>query len=200
MDRTMLRDVSRYWFGDLASPAAYPADRAEIWFKPSDATDSEIARRFGPWLKPAAAQAWDLDGLSRAEGVGLVVLLDQFPRNIFRTSPEAFAYDERVLAIARHFVATRLDDFYLIERTFLLLPYEHSENLADQEEGVRLYEALVAEAPADQTERYRGFLSFAEKHRDIIAQFGRFPHRNPLLGRQSTAEEAAFLAEKGRGF
>jgi len=200
MDRAILRDVSRYWFGDLASADAFPADHAEIWFKQSDATDAEIAQRFGRWLKPAASQDWDLDGLSHTEGAGLVVLLDQFPRNMFRASAEAFAYDERARAIARHFVATRFDDFYLIERTFLLLPFEHSENLADQQEGVRLYAALAAQVPAEQTERYRGFLSFAEKHRDLIARFGRFPHRNAVLGRPSTAEEAAFLAEKGRGF
>ena len=170
------------------------------WFEKDAGFDDDIRRRFLKVHEAAAAgklAGWE----QNAEGaLALLILLDQFPRNMFRASAEAFAYDERARAVARHFVATRFDDFYLIERTFLLLPFEHSENLADKQEGVRLYAALAAQVPAEQTERYRGFLSFAEKHCDLIARFGRFPHRNAVLGRPSTAEEAAFLAEKGRGF
>lgn len=200
MDRSILDAVSAYWFGELAGVWDYPARFAEKWFRQSNTTDAEIAATFARWLKPALAARFDPAGLSRTQAVGLVVLLDQFPRNVFRDSPEAFAYDAAALSLAKRLVAGRYADFFAIERVFLLLPFEHSEALADQDAMMPYFAELSATAPPALAETYRLFETFAEKHRALIRRFGRFPHRNAALGRVSTPEEAAFLAESGRGF
>src|SRR5262249_38169651 len=115
LDRTVLREIHRFWFGDLRSPTDIDKDRTAVWYKQSDATDREIGGRFGPFIPEAAATAWDVAALSREEAVALVVLLDQFPRNLFRQSGEAFAYDAKARAIARALIATGLDRFFFVE-------------------------------------------------------------------------------------
>lgn len=120
--------------------------------------------------------------------LALVILLDQIPRNIFRGTSRAFATDPKALAIAKEAVLAGFDQgFAPIDRQFFYLPFMHSEILADQDTSVALYEALGEELQ----------LRYAHIHRDVIARFGRFPHRNPLLGRQTTPEEAEFLANGG---
>jgi uncharacterized protein (DUF924 family) len=137
--------------------------------------------------------------LPREEAAALVVLFDQFPRNIFRTSAEAFAYDAKARAISRALIAGGLERFFWLERVAVILPFEHSEDLADQDLSVMLFAELAVRGPENMAGLHRSQLDYATKHRDIIRQFGRFPHRNGVLGRASTAEEQAFLA-KGRGF
>jgi uncharacterized protein (DUF924 family) len=200
VDRSVLHDIHRFWFGELRSPADVREERTAVWYEQSDETDGEIRERFGRFIPEAAATAWDVAGLTREEGVALIVLLDQFPRNLFRSSGEAFAYDARALEIARALIATGFDRFFWVERVALVLPFEHSEDLADQDYAVLLAAKLAVGAPENLRELCRDTLDFATRHRDIIRKFGRFPHRNGLLGRESTPEEAAFLAEKGRGY
>lgn len=200
LDGSVLSAVSRYWFGELGGQWDYPVRESAKWFNQSCTTDAEIAATFARWLKSARDRVWQLDSLSRSEAVGLVVMLDQFPRNIFRGAAEAFAYDGAALALAKQLISRRFADFFAIERVFLLLPFEHSEALVDQEAMMPLFAELAAAAPPEQSETYRRFEVFAEKHRALIRRFGRFPHRNAVLGRVSTPEEAAFLAENGRGF
>jgi uncharacterized protein (DUF924 family) len=201
MDKAVLDDIHRYWFGPLAAPTDRNPDKAEMWFTRSDATDAYIRDTYGRFIAEAAAAEWDLDALTRQEQIGLVVLLDQFPRNIFRTSGEAFAYDEKARAIAGALVDRGLDRFFLDEQTFVALPFEHSEDIADQDRSVLLFARMAVEAPAGPWQGIkRDGLDYATRHRDLIRRFGRFPHRNGLLGRQSTAEETAFLAEHGRGY
>src|SRR5262249_2667852 len=108
LDRTLLRAHHRFWVGDLRAPADVDKDATAIWYEQSDATDPEIGGRFGPFIPEAAATAWDVAARTREEAVGLVVLLDQFPRNLFRQTGEAFAYDARARAIARALIATGL--------------------------------------------------------------------------------------------
>jgi uncharacterized protein (DUF924 family) len=199
-DPTILLRAHRFWCGRLAGPADYPSDKAEIWFERSDPTDDYIRDMFGPHLDAVAAADWPLDALSPVAQIGLVILLDQFPRNIFRADPRAYAYDGRALAIAAALIEGGVARFRLVERMFLYLPFEHSEALEDQDRSVALYAELLAEAPAEQVAIYQNFLDFAQKHRDLIQRFGRFPHRNADLGRQLTAQEATFLAESGRGY
>jgi len=199
-DSGLLVEAHRFWFGELSGIEHYPADKAPLWFERRDETDEAIRSIFGPWLDAVADRDWDLAALPREAQLGLVIILDQFPRNLFRRDGRAFAYDARARAVARALVAGGVERFCLIERCFLYLPFEHSEELADQDLSVRLYEQLLADAPEEQAEIYRNFLVFAEKHRDLILRFGRFPHRNRDLGRASTPEEAAFLAENGRGY
>lgn len=190
----------RFWCGELAGTDDFPAEKAKLWFERRDETDEAIRSAFGSHLDAVAARDWNLAALSPEAQVGLVIFLDQFPRNLFRADARAFAYDARAREIARALVRRGISRYRLIERAFLYLPFEHSEDLADQELSVSLFEQLLIDAPAEQAETYRNYLVFAEKHRDLIRRFGRFPHRNSDLGRDSTPEEAAFLAEHGRGY
>lgn len=200
MDSKLLGEVHAFWFGRLAGQHDYPKDKSELWFEQSDETDGAIRTTFGSHIAEAARTEWDLDALTREEQVGLVVLLDQFPRNIFRTSGDSFAYDAAARAIARRLVERDRERFFMIERAFLYLPFEHSEDIADQDYSVFLTAEAAVAAPEGLKATFRNFLDYATRHRDLIVRFGRFPHRNQLLGRRSTPEEEAFLAEHGRGF
>ncbi|MGO4403946.1 DUF924 family protein [Bosea sp. RAF48] len=160
----------------------------EKWFAKDEAFDAEITRRFLPIHEAAAAgklDAWE----ETPEGVyALLILLDQFPRNMFRGSPRAFATDAQALAVAERAIARGFDDAYEApERRFFYMPFMHSEELADQERCIAL--CAAAEDPEG--------VKYAEVHRNIIRDFGRFPHRNEVLERDTTAEEKRFLMEGG---
>jgi uncharacterized protein (DUF924 family) len=158
------------------------------WFNKDAALDDEIKRRFLPTYEAAAAGKIT-DWEQSAEGaLALLILLDQFPRNMFRGEARAFATDPLARAIASRAILNGFDGAYPDLRTFFYLPFEHSENLADQERCIALNKAA---GDADG-------LKWAELHADIIRRFGRFPHRNAVLGRVTTPEEQAFL--DGGGF
>ncbi len=127
-------------------------------------------------------------------------MLDQFPRNLHRTSGGAFEYDPIARGHANHLIAGGVDRFYLVERPFLFLPFMHSEDVADQDNCLLLLATEAVSCPESWVDTFRGNLDFATKHRDLIRKFGRFPHRNVMLGRASTPEEAEFLEKNGRGF
>ena len=130
--------------------------------------------------------------------MALVILLDQFTRNVYRGTPEAFSGDERALALARQAVSQGMDSTMpTVHRIFLYMPFEHAEDLAAQDEGLACFARLMDEAPESQRERIGSFQRYAVAHREVIAQFGRFPHRNRLLGRESTTEELAHLDKHG---
>ena len=200
LERRILDDVHEFWFGKLTGPHDKVPEKAEIWFKQSDETDQIIRDRFGSAVENAVATDWELGALTREQQVGLVILLDQFPRNIHRTTGDAFANDKMVRSIANELLALGISSYYAIERSFILLPLMHSEAIADQDRCVMLMAEQAIAAPEDWSEEFRNGLDFATKHRDLIRRFGRFPHRNGMIGRQSTDEEATFLAEHGRGF
>ncbi|MBZ5714686.1 DUF924 family protein [Nannocystis pusilla] len=175
--------VLEFWF----SPRVRPK-----WFVRSDELDHEIRETFGELHARAAAGALDGWAASPRGALALVILLDQFPRNMFRGTAEAFASDAKAREIAKLALEAGLDhDLSQEERLFLYLPLEHSEDLADQERCVELMRAL------DETPLWH---DYAVRHRDIIARFGRFPHRNAILGRDSTAEECEFLMQPGSSF
>jgi uncharacterized protein (DUF924 family) len=174
--------VLAFWFAEDTKPK---------WWVKEAAFDDSVRRSLGPLHEQAAAGA--LAGWQEApEGaLALVVLLDQVPRNIFRDSPRAFATDAQARQVAASAVDRGFDSgLSLDQRTFLYLPFEHSEHLADQDRACALFAAL---GRAD-------LLRYAEAHREIIRRFGRFPHRNRVLGRESTPEEAAFLQQPGSSF
>ena len=184
-------EVLDFWFGP---PEARGKARAE-WFRKDEKFDAEIWRRFG--ALHAAAALGELEGW-RAEPrpmLSLVVILDQFSRNLYRGDARSFAQDAHALACAKEAIA-RGDDARMlpVERQFLYMPFEHSEDLAEQDCAVDLMTSLQA------FEETRGLLEWAERHRAVIRRFGRFPHRNAILGRASTAEEAGFLKEPGSSF
>ena len=191
---TDAQQVLDFWFGAPGSPDA-AAPRAE-WWRKDPAFDAAIAARFGDLVEAAIAgrlDDWQADARS---ALARIVLLDQFTRNIFRGTPRTFAGDPLALAGARALVAAGHDlQLPPRERAFAYMPFEHAEDLAAQDEAMRLFGALAAEDPGQA-----GMLDYARRHRDIVARFGRFPHRNAVLGRASTPEELAFLQQPGSGF
>ncbi len=166
--------VLRYWFS---------AAVREHWFKPSKDVDDEIARRFGALHQHAAAGEFDDWARNPRSALALIIVLDQFSRNLHRGKPEAWACDERALGIARAAIVRGFDQYLSDqEKAFLFMPFMHSERLDIQEESVRLFTAAgLDNAP------------YALQHRDIVRRFGRFPHRNAILGRDSTTEEIEYL-------
>ncbi|GLR12345.1 hypothetical protein GCM10007907_11350 [Chitinimonas prasina] len=181
--------VLAFWFGDAAAPR--PA-----WFQRDAAFDDAIIQRFGALI--TAAQAGGLQRW-RASPQGLLaylLLLDQFCRNAFRQQPRAFLADPLALAAAQQAVAQGLDQqLSPLQRIFVYLPFEHAEYLAMQDQAVVLFRALAADQP-----ELSPYLDYAYRHREVIQRFGRFPHRNNVLGRPSSEAEIAYLAEPGSGF
>ncbi|VVT25576.1 DUF924 family protein [Rhizobium sp. EC-SD404] len=175
-------DVLDFWFDSL---------QPEDWFKKSDETDAIIREKFAAThlsLARRIRDGWRVDGDAR---LALIIVLDQFPRNIYRDTPLAFATDGLALREARRAVDAGLDKKVASDRrVFFYLPFEHSENLADQNRAVSLITAL-----GDET-----YTKYAEAHRDVIVEFGRFPHRNEILGRTSTPAEQRYLEKPGSGF
>ena len=189
------QDVLDFWFLPPGAPG-YGQPR-EVWFRKDDAFDAAIAERFGPLLAHAVAgglREWDEQG---PEGVlARILVLDQLTRNAFRGTPQSFGGDALALAAARQLVDSGADQALLpVQRWFAYLPFEHAEDGAMQEHSVALFAALAAANPG-----YEGVLDYAHRHRGVIARFGRFPHRNQILGRASTGPEAAYLAQPGSGF
>jgi uncharacterized protein (DUF924 family) len=185
-------DVLDFWFGDHA--------RAR-WFAKEPAFDEEIRARFGAAI--AAAAAGELDGWAADPGgaLALTILLDQLPRNIYRGSPRAFEADGRARRIAGDAIDQGLDRATPLERcAFFYLPFEHGESLADQDRAVELFSRWAAEHAGAARAAADEELGYALHHREIIRRFGRFPHRNAALGRASTPEELAFLAEPGSSY
>ncbi|MEW6345117.1 MAG: DUF924 family protein [Paraburkholderia sp.] len=188
------RAVLDCWFGAPGS-ATYGQDR-KTWFARDAAFDTLLSERFGA-LHAAAVQG-ALDGWTGTPlgALALVILLDQFSRNLYRGTAHAFSADEQALRIARQIVASGADLLLpgLFHRAFAYLPFEHDETLASQHEALRLFKPFEAEAAG--ASYYRS----AVRHAAVIERFGRFPHRNVLLGRPSTEEELAFLRKPGSSF
>lgn len=186
--------VLDFWFAPEGD--AEHGTLREIWFRKSDATDREIADRFSALIERALRgelSAWTAEPQS---ALAHILLLDQFTRNTFRDTPRAFAGDARALRAATAMIGARQDEALRPEqRAFVYIPFEHAEGIAMQDEAVRLFTRLATEAPV-----MADMLAYAHKHRDVVQRFGRFPHRNAILGRQSTAEEVAFLREPGSRF
>jgi uncharacterized protein (DUF924 family) len=201
MNTTHLDEIYGFWFGDDATGKIEPR-RIEFWMRQNDQTDRIIRERFAGYLPGAAAQGWDVTQLTRQQAMALVVLFDQFPRNIFRTSGEAFAYDHLARDLVTKLIADGTERFTPLERFILGLPFVHHENMDGQDRGVMLAALEAVGANDDDRDGQRFNLDQAIRHREVIQRFGRFPHRNVMLGRQSTSEEIQFLetALRGRGF
>ena len=184
------QQVLDFWFGPEDQPG-YGEARKE-WFEKNDAFDEEIREKFGG-LHAAVAQGlldyfWKDSPLSN---LAAVIVLDQFSRQLYRDDAKAFAQDGHALTLAKHALEQGFDQQVPeVHRMFFYLPFEHSENLEDQDRSVALFAQL------DNAEWNR----YAQAHRDVVARFGRCPHRNKTLGRESTPEEEAYLAQPGSGF
>lgn len=172
------------------------ADVMRRWFESDPAFDEAVRRRFGADLER-------VDELSVLEAeprgaLALVLLTDQFPRNIHRGTPRAFAFDEHARSVTRRAIEAGHEPVLRpIERVFLYMPLEHAEDLELQNESVQRFRALADAVPAQLRETFASFAGYAENHREVIARFGRFPHRNAVLGRESSAAERAYLEGGG---
>lgn len=185
-------DVLEFWFD--------PAVEAH-WFDRDDAFDAQVRERFGAALEAAAHDKLD-EWSDTPEGwLALLIVLDQFSRNIYRDDARAWAYDAKAQRLALEGIA-RGDDQRLapLQRLFVYLPLEHAEDLALQSHCVQLFGRLADQLPAGQRAPFEGFLDYARRHHDVIERFGRFPHRNAVLGRPNTDAELAYLARPGSGF
>ena len=196
--------IHAFWFGATADEDDEPdivARQSALWWKKQPEVDAEIRLRFAPLVARAAVGELD-DWLGSPRGrLALILLTDQFPRNIWRGQAAAFAFDVLALRWAKETIARGLDrEMRPIERVFLYLPLEHSEDLADQRDAVRLFDALAGEVAPAARPAFAGYLDFARRHLEIIERFGRFPHRNAALGRETSAAEAEFLRQPGSAF
>ncbi len=193
--------VIETWFGPGDVPTKEIAQR---WFTKDPAFDDELRAKLGALHADAVAGTLDRWRESARGQLALIILLDQIPRNLYRDDRRAFASDDVSLSLARDLlVSGRLKELTIYQRIFALMPYQHAENREAQAEGIGAYATLLDEVRdrhPEALEMFENVLKFAEKHRDIIVRFGRFPHRNHVLGRTSTVEELEFLKEPGSSF
>lgn len=194
---TAAQDVLDFWFGPTDDPGhALPRPS---WFRKDPDFDAVIKQRFGVLTERALVGGiddWIAPPLAARPALARVIVLDQFPRNLWRGSARAFAGDAMALQTARALVATGLDrELTGVQRQFVYLPFEHAEDVSHQRTAVQLFQQLARDEPG-----LSGLTEWAQRHHDIVARFGRFPHRNAALGRASTAAETEFLEQPGSGF
>ena len=199
--RSWFVSILQFWFGDVDTLRQSDVMHSRRWFMKDDAFDREIADRFGETFADVRAghrEAW----LDNPRGrVAYVIVLDQFPRNMFRGTARMFEGDRQALAAAVEGIARHDDaELNVNERSFLYMPYMHSEDIDMQDRSVALFTELAAVAPSELRGSLVAAVQYAEKHREIITRYGRFPHRNAVLGRESRPEELAFIAQPGSGF
>ncbi|MFJ2367487.1 DUF924 family protein [Pseudomonas sp. NPDC087697] len=190
-----------WWFGSAEAPDDVAADKGKLWFGKRDSQDLEARTRFGDLVEQALAGGLTEWTQSPEGWLALVLLLDQLPRMIFRETPKSFAGDLRAQALVAQGIAADFDRQLLpIQRVFIYLVFEHCEHLAVQNEAISRFADLLAQQPETDRAVFADNLDYAERHQKIIARFGRFPHRNAVLGRESTAEELVFLSGPGSRF
>ena len=190
-----------WWFGTTESPSEAAKAKGKLWFGKKKAQDTDAQHRFGGLVEQALAGGLSEWAESPQGWLALVLLLDQLPRMIFRDTPKAYSGDPRALELVKYGLKLRRElPLTPLQRTFLYLVLEHSESLADQDEAIRRFSELLPLMPSTDCEHFTQSLNYARKHQAVIERFGRFPHRNEVLGRESTEEELAFLKERGSRF
>lgn len=193
--------ILAFWFGDEPSRAATSPECARMWWSKQPAVDAQMQARFGVLVEQAGG-GWLDAWAEKPEGrLALILLADQFSRNIHRGTPLSFALDP----VARQWTLQGLADgafegLLPIQRMFAYMPLEHSESLEHQDRCVELMKGLRDGASPEERKTFEGFADYAERHREVIRRFGRFPHRNAILGRTNTPEEEAFLRTPGSSF
>src|SRR5690554_130353 len=198
---TTIQEVLDFWFGELDSQGSATAQISESWRMKDPDFDREIRERFEALYEDIVAgkkESW----LKTSDGlIAYVVVIDQLSRNMFRGTPKMYASDAQVLAVAHKAIAQGRDkQAVFAHRNFLYMPLMHSELIDDQDRCVALYTAWHDELTGQQKAEVKKRIGYAIRHRDVVAQFGRFPHRNDILGRPSTAKEREFLKLPGAWF
>ena len=197
--RDRAQAVCQFWFDADVSEQSQSHYRKE-WFIKSDAFDQQIRQQFLTDIENAAQGLYDAWQDSPKAAVALIILLDQFPRNVYRGTPRSFATDAKAIEVVQHLVNSGLDETLPpAYRFFVYVPFEHQEAIAFQDQAVAKLRQLIEENP-DIDKGFKSGLDYAIRHRDVIERFGRFPHRNEILGRKSTPEEKAFLQQPGSRF
>ena len=193
--------ILRFWFGTASDDLVVAEECAKLWWKKNPLVDAEIRERFAGVLDAAANGQLD-NWLGHAHGrLAMIILADQFSRNMYRDTPRAFENDALALSWCKGGLESGVDhDLRPIERVFHYMPLEHSESVDDQQRSVAMFTELAQSVPAQQRKLFDGYVDYAVRHRDIVQRFGRFPHRNAILGRESTDEEVAFLQQPGSSF
>lgn len=188
------QDILDFWFGD-------GTEYREEWFKKDPAFDERIRERFGEDLERAIRGEYDGWAKTANGRLALIILLDQFSRNLFRDSPKAWAQDKKALDLALEAIGNGQDlQVDTLRRMFFYLPLQHSEDLGIQELSLQKHAEMLKEGGGDPNSREAMTLGYAERHHVIIERFGRFPHRNKILGRESTPEEIEFLKQPNSSF
>ena len=194
-------DILAFWFADAVGDPAKAMQRRSFWFQANPAVDESILQRFSTSVRFAARGEFRSWEQAPRSCLALVILLDQFSRNLYRGKAEAFQYDSRALDVASRGVAAGyLEHLSLVEQCIFVLPYEHSEDVSVQRAGIELLEQIVDGADPEWEPSARLSLDFARRHLEIVERFGRFPHRNAVLGRPSTPAEQAYLEGGGESF
>lgn len=196
----MIKDIYDFWFGDVDTLAERYQEQLKVWFHKNEDNDLKIKTQFEQYIEPIAQG--EINWLDTPEGtLASIICLDQFPRNCYRGSPKSFQYDPKALAICQAGIQAGIDkSLSSYERLFFYLPLEHAENLALQNQMVQLARDLYAQVDDVSKPHFKGFLDYAIAHQVIIERFGRFPHRNDILQRESSAEEIEFLKQPNSSF
>lgn len=197
---TLQDEILQFWFGTADDPHRVDDEVSSRWFAGGESFDTEIRERFGDDLERAIRGDYDHWSENPRGRMALILILDQFSRNLFRQSPRAWSQDLLAQKLTLEGIDSGADKALRpIERSFFYLPLEHAEDLQLQEMSVRAFTAL-AEAAPEGAKYLRDILPYALRHHEIIERFGRFPHRNEVIGRPTTPEEAAFLKEPNSSF
>ena len=192
--------ILNYWFGTLPDDESFPDEKAQQWFHGGESVNRTIREHFGQDLDLAVQGKYDFWEETPRGCLALIILLDQFSRNLYADA-RAYQQDAKALALANQAIYSGLDrELRSIERWFLYMPFMHSEDFAMQKKGVELFTRLADEAPPAVEIPLRNTLDYAIRHMRIVERFGRFPHRNKELGRESTPEEVQFLKEPNSSF
>lgn len=201
MSNNIAQSVLDFWFTTSPLTPHVVSERMGFWFGSNADADYDIERRFGKLVSLASKDSFTSWRDDPKSTLALVILLDQFPRNLYRANAKAFATDDKALALTK----LALERDYLqflspIESAFLLMPFQHAENLDDQNQGVAAYQDLANSCPEEWKNIMESIGDFAKRHRAVIEKFGRFPHRNQALDRPTTEPESTYLEEGGETF
>lgn len=197
----LAKKVLDFWFGPLDQSLQCGEEFSKKWFQKDNEFDRQVKRQFSSYLDSAVMGAFDRWSQEPIACVALIVMLDQFPRNCFRNHAKSFYFDAKAL----HFAKYMTDNDYYRQLSppyayFCIMPFMHSEELSDQKLCISYYEELEAMVTPEHKKLFQSAIHYAKLHRDVIDQFGRFPHRNEALKRDSTAEEVYYLKQPGSGF
>ncbi len=201
MEAITIKTVLDYWFGEIREDSGYLEERFGMWFSGGARIDAEVTERFKLAIEPAAGGERDGWQTTPQGRLALILVLDQFSRHVYRGKPDAFRQDKKAQTVCLDGLAACADLLlHPIQRAFFYLPLEHAEDLTLQRRSIACYEKLAREAPAPIRVGMENTRDYAIRHHDIIERFGRFPHRNEILGRKSTPEEIEFLKEPNSSF